>query len=66
MHPVWTFIVILSIVMVFVSYLEGSKILKNITDKRTKAYALISMISVWGVILLVALEKSGFSDWGIK
>jgi hypothetical protein len=35
-------------------------LLKGIEDKKTKAYALIGLISVWGVIALLAIEKAGF------
>lgn len=60
MHPVWTFIMVLSIIMVFISFYEGPKLLKNIESKKSKAYALIGIISVWGVIALLAIEKAGF------
>lgn len=60
MHPVWTFVMVFSIVMAFLSFSEGPKLLKNIEDKKTKAYALIGLISVWGVIALLAIEKAGF------
>ncbi len=60
MHPVWTFIMVFSIIMAFISFYEGPKLLKNIEDKKTKAYALIGLISVWGVIALLAIEKAGF------
>ena len=60
MHPVWTFVMVFSIIMAFISFYEGPKLLKNIEDKKTKAYALIGLISVWGVIALLANEKAGF------
>ncbi|HRG61585.1 MAG TPA: hypothetical protein PLP75_01055 [Burkholderiales bacterium] len=60
MHPGWTFIMIFSTAMLAISFYEGPKLLRKIDSKSTRIYALISIIGIWGALLLLAVEKAGF------
>ena len=59
MHPVWTFIMIFSTAMFAISFYEGPKLLRKIESKSTRTYVLISIIGIWGALLLLAVEKAG-------
>lgn len=59
-HPAWMLLMVISVIMVFVSFYEGKRLTQNITKKSTKFYVQFSIIAVWGVIALFALGKAGY------
>lgn len=59
-HPGWMLLMLLSVIMVFISFYEGRKITKNLVSKSTKFYVQFSIIAIWGSIALFALGKAGY------
>lgn len=59
-HPVWLFVLIFSIVMLFMSIIELPRWSKYVPTKSSKMFILVSVLGCWGCLILIAMARAGF------
>lgn len=62
MNLFWIFYMVFSIIMTFLSSYESRRLLKKMgtLDSRTRAYVVISLVSFWGIMALISMDKAGY------
>lgn len=56
---IWFGVAMLSVVMFFVSFYEIPRLIRTSLPKGTKVYITISVMGIWGFLMLLALAKAG-------
>ena len=56
---VWFGISMFSVIMFFVSFYEVPRLIRTSLPKRTKIYITITVLAIWGFLMIFALAKAG-------
>ncbi|AUR52106.1 hypothetical protein [Aquella oligotrophica] len=56
---VWFGIAMFSVIMFFVSFYEVPRLIRTSLPKRTKIYITITILAIWGFLMIFALAKAG-------